>query len=369
MKNIICMIITDKGDYDIYESSISLFHKLTKIKEENTILYRISYTEEHEKWIELGDKIVIEKVLESLPKEGLDNSINLYINAHGANDGKIKNSPPGEWAKAIIEKTPLKEFTFQKIVFLACHQGRKLDDKGKENIENILSNIAEYSIKKITLYTGAMTIFSARNLNFVQDLKQLTPRYLNKEKLSEEHIKKIEEIKKVEGNIDEIEVKHFNKEQIKTIGTIIKAEGNLGKIKNIHLKIIQNIKDTKLLKDIFEDKKYWSNEEATGRTFSYKLSTYNEKFENIKDLLGHAETESKDKYIIGRRISMQTDDKNQFHIHVPILKDKSIDKLYFSDKKTDAKSFLSEIKNGKMSEYNMKGKIIWEINEEAVKQI
>ncbi|AXE29435.1 hypothetical protein DK842_05685 [Chromobacterium phragmitis] len=135
------------------------------------------------------------------------------------------------------------------------------------------------------------------------------------------------------------------------------------------MKIIQNIKDTKLLKDIFEDKKYWSNEEATGRTFSYKLSTYNEKFENIKDLLGHAETESKDKYIIGRRISMQTDDKNQFHIHVPILKDKSIDKLYFSDKKTDAKSFLSEIKNGKMSEYNMKGKIIWEINEEAVKQI
>jgi hypothetical protein len=161
MRHIICMLVKNSGDNDLFESSGALFRKLAPTRA--AIVYGFlsasyrSYTEATPQALLKSKHFTADE----------DDEIALYINAHGTG-GKIADGEAGAVAKKIIDVLGIRNRKIVKIVFLAC----KL--QGAENVEislsKILTKLAGYDVHKIVIYKSVMTILSPRNLKFIEKI-------------------------------------------------------------------------------------------------------------------------------------------------------------------------------------------------------
>lgn len=168
-RHIICMLVKDAGDHDLYESSGALFHKLAYAKkQQSVVLLRFSGVD-YRAWSSQPSRVLRSH---HYTAGGADDGIALYINAHGSG-AKIAGGEAGDVAAAIIEAIDLEDSKIEKLVFLACSMTKP--DTFIPDMKKILTALARYDLWRIVLYTSPMTIFSIRNLKFRDRLPAKNP--------------------------------------------------------------------------------------------------------------------------------------------------------------------------------------------------
>jgi hypothetical protein len=159
MRHIICMLVKNSADNDLFESSGALFRKLAT--NQTAIVYGF-FSASYTSYTEASPTPLL-KSKNFAPND--DEEIALYINAHGTG-GKIADGAAGDVAKRVIEALKIQDKKIAKLVFLAC----KL--QGAENVElslsKLLTTLNGFNIHKIVIYKSAMTILSPRNLKFIE---------------------------------------------------------------------------------------------------------------------------------------------------------------------------------------------------------
>lgn len=170
-RHIICMLVKDGNEHDLYESSGALFHKLAFAKQQQSVLLLRFSGVDYRAWSSQPSRVLRSH---NYTAGGVDDAsgVALYINAHGSG-ARIAGGEAGDVAAAIIEAIDLENSKIEKLVFLACSMttpGSFMPDMSK-----ILKALARYDLWKIVLYTSPMTIFSVRNLKFRDKLPAKNP--------------------------------------------------------------------------------------------------------------------------------------------------------------------------------------------------